>query len=369
MNSIESFSFIVTFFLGGIILIGIFILSVVLRSSGLGFSRYFLAFIIFGLIQHLFTYLLFTTELIKQWPHLFGLGYPLLFLVGPAFYFFVRSYGDSSFRFKPVYLIHILPFLIMFVFYLPLHFQGIEEKQKLIDYYYNILPQGGVSFTDWFLASLYMLLLFAYAVGSFVYLHRKDKKNSILLKRISLLLILLAFLDLLLQTGFLLSGASAITSEIVLSGVLSISILLLGYWIVDIKQVLPLGDKNKYRTSPLSDEQSRQIQKRIRNAIEGEELYLNPNLKIGDLAKAIETPSHHISQVLNHSMQAGFYDIINKYRVDRARELLCSATLEKLSIQAIGEECGFNNKASFYRAFKKHTQMTPSEYISKKHGN
>lgn len=35
----------------------------------------------------------------------------------------------------------------------------------------------------------------------------------------------------------------------------------------------------------------------------------------------------------------------------------------RISIQAIGEECGFNNKTSFYRAFKKIENTTPYNYL------
>ena len=90
MNSIEPFAFVITFLLGGVILLGFFIVLVVLKSASLKQSRYFLAISMIGLIQHLVTYLLFTTGLIKQWPHLFGVGYPLLYLVGPTFYLFVK---------------------------------------------------------------------------------------------------------------------------------------------------------------------------------------------------------------------------------------------------------------------------------------
>ncbi len=363
MNSIESFAFIVTFLLGGVILVGCFIILVVLKSTSLKQSRFFLALAIFGLIQHLFTYLLFTTQLIKQWPHLLGVGYPLLFLVGSCFYLFIKSYGNASFRLQKVDLIHILPFLIMLILFFPRYLGSIEEKQAVIQYYYDILPNGAVAFSDWFQASLHLVVLFVYAIAALFLIYKRDTKNSILLKRFAILLILLAVVELILQTGFLLTGASAITTEIILSGLMAITILLLGYWIVDIKQVLPVLEGKKYKTSPLSETRSKEIKQQIQSFFDEEQRYLDPNLKIADLSKIISVPSHHISQVLNEKMNSNFYEILNQHRVAKAKEMLQSGALQKISVQAVGEECGFSSKTSFYRAFKKVTSMTPLQYI------
>ncbi|MEW7291452.1 helix-turn-helix transcriptional regulator [Aquimarina sp. 2304DJ70-9] len=365
MNSIESFAFVITFLLGGVILVGCFIILVVLKSVSLRQSRFFLALAIFGLIQHLFTYLLFTTQLIKQWPHLLGIGYPLLYLVGPCFYLFIKSYGDSSFRLKTIDLIHILPFISMLVLFIPRYIGSIEEKQAIIQYYYDILPNGSVAFSDWLQASLHLILLFVYATIALFFIHKKDQKNSVLLKRFGILLIFLAVTELMLQTGFLLTGASAITTEIILSGLMSITILLLGYWIVDIKQILPVLEGRKYKTSPLSEVRSQEIQQQIQVFFYEEKRYLDPNLKIADLSSTINVPSHHISQVLSEKMNSNFYEILNRHRIEKAKEMLQSGALQKISVQAIGEECGFSSKTSFYRAFKKITSMTPMQYIGK----
>ncbi|WP_109300286.1 helix-turn-helix domain-containing protein [Aquimarina sp. AU474] len=365
MNSIESFSFVITFLLGGIILIGLFVILIVLKSTSLYRSRFFLAIALFGLIQHLFTYLLFTTQLIKQWPNLFGIGYPLLFLVGPCFYLFVHSYGEVSFRLKKIDGIHIFPFLAMLIFFLPRYVDSAQEKLEIITYYYEILPNGPVAFSDWLQASLHLVLLLVYSSMALVLVHKRDKKNSVLLKRFSILLIVLSFAEIVLQTGFLLAGASAITTEIVLAGLMSITILLLGYWIVDIKQVLPVLEGKKYKTSPLSDKQSQNIQNLIHAFFEEDKKYLDPDLKIADMANSLDIPSHHISQVLNEKMNSSFYDLINQHRIRKAKDMLGSGAIEKLSVQAIGQECGFSSKTSFYRAFKKYTSMTPIEYVKK----
>jgi AraC-like DNA-binding protein len=63
-------------------------------------------------------------------------------------------------------------------------------------------------------------------------------------------------------------------------------------------------------------------------------------------------------------MQTNFYQLINSYRIARSKELLKTDRLEQVSIQGIGFDCGFSNKTSFYRAFKKFTGMTPAEYAT-----
>jgi AraC-like DNA-binding protein len=49
--------------------------------------------------------------------------------------------------------------------------------------------------------------------------------------------------------------------------------------------------------------------------------------------------------------------------VDKAKILLRDK-LDKLTIEGIARESGFNSRASFYRAFKKYTAVSPSEFIN-----
>lgn len=363
MSSVESYAFIITFILGGVVLIGSFVIAVILGNKSLGVPRFLLAITLLGLIQQLITYMLFTTQLIIQWPHLLGLGYPLIFLVGPCFYFFVRSYRKPEFQFKLIHLFHLLPFFLFTFLSFPLYLSSAEEKMLVVEYYYNILPDGPVTVGEWLKAGLHHLLILIYAFMSWVYLFKNDQKNARLLKRIAILLVFLALAEVLLQTGFLLTGASAVTTEIVLSGIMSVTILVIGFWIVDLRQISPLPPSRKYKTSPLSSSSSAKIKTEILHYLGSQEAYLNPSLKIADLASAIGYPAHHVSQVLGEQMNTNFYDIINRYRVEKAQELLQSDRLNKISVQAIGQECGFSSKTSFYRAFKKVTNMTPMQFV------
>ena len=90
-----------------------------------------------------------------------------------------------------------------------------------------------------------------------------------------------------------------------------------------------------------------------------EQLYLEPSLKLQDVANRMELQPHHISQVVNELEEKNFSDFINEYRISNAIKLL--KTTENKVIH-IAFDSGFNNKASFNNAFKKVTGMSPSQY-------
>ena len=82
------------------------------------------------------------------------------------------------------------------------------------------------------------------------------------------------------------------------------------------------------------------------------------------MADALQVPSHHLSQVLNDQMNTNFYQLINQYRIEKSKKMLQTDRIHQVSIQGIGYDCGFSNKTSFYRAFKKFTGMTPAEFAA-----
>jgi len=343
-------------------LIGLFVILLLLKNKSLNQSRFFLAAMLFFLILHLETLLLFTTKLIQQQPHLLGISYPTLFLLGPSFYFFIKTFNHQPFTFRKWDAIHVLPFLLVFVIQIPFYFESTAYKLRVIDFYYQHLPEGSLSLLEWFRNSIQMLLLFFYTIISLILLSRKDEPNGVISKRIAGVLIALSVSSILLHTGFLLSGASAIVAEIVLASLLAICILVLGYWIVDINFFF-VKKSGKYETSPLSDSALEKIEYKLQETITHDKLYLKSQLKIKDVSVITKIPSHHISQVLNSRMEKNFFDFINGYRIEEAKSMLSNGRASKLSLEAVGEECGFNNKTSFYRAFKKYTGYTPNEYL------
>ncbi|WP_231850171.1 helix-turn-helix domain-containing protein [Winogradskyella sp. PG-2] len=93
-----------------------------------------------------------------------------------------------------------------------------------------------------------------------------------------------------------------------------------------------------------------------------DEPFLNPSLTIQDISKEIEIPVRELSLLINHKLNQHFYDFINTYRIEKAKNILKDPSKSKVTILEILYEVGFNSKSSFNTAFKKHTNTTPTEY-------
>jgi len=90
--------------------------------------------------------------------------------------------------------------------------------------------------------------------------------------------------------------------------------------------------------------------------------YLQPSITIKELAEKINVPDRHLSQLINEYKKQNFYDFINSYRIMEVKEILTDPEQKKKRILEILYEAGFNSKASFNLAFKKHTGMTPTKF-------
>lgn len=89
------------------------------------------------------------------------------------------------------------------------------------------------------------------------------------------------------------------------------------------------------------------------------EIYLDPKLTIGDLAKALGTNRTYASHFLNYEMHTNFYEYVNGWRVEKSKELLASTTLP---LESVAEKSGFNSISSFRRYFTDTCGITPSSY-------
>jgi len=118
----------------------------------------------------------------------------------------------------------------------------------------------------------------------------------------------------------------------------------------------------KYSNSGLSSDDILSIQGALKKVTVEHKPYLNPELTINDLAAMIPCNRHHLSQVLNEALKNSFYDYINFYRVEEAKQLLMNASKKNYKISSIAYDAGFNSLSTFNEIFRKHTGTTPSQF-------
>ncbi|MDR3653105.1 MAG: helix-turn-helix domain-containing protein [Paludibacter sp.] len=90
--------------------------------------------------------------------------------------------------------------------------------------------------------------------------------------------------------------------------------------------------------------------------------YLKEDCNIQTVSEQTGISVHHISNILNNHINKSFPDFINEYRINEAKKMLCKDQNNKITLEAVGFECGFGSKSSFNKAFKKLTNLTPSEF-------
>ena len=103
----------------------------------------------------------------------------------------------------------------------------------------------------------------------------------------------------------------------------------------------------------------------IDKVMEEDKLYLDPQLKLSDLANKLNTNRTYVYNSLKTSQNISFNDYVNTYRINYVLDNIHSSPDKDICIEDLIYSSGFQSKTSFYRNFKKITGLTPKEYIDK----
>jgi AraC-like DNA-binding protein len=114
--------------------------------------------------------------------------------------------------------------------------------------------------------------------------------------------------------------------------------------------------------STLTDSTVHEIIARLTKSMEEEKLYLDPALNLQTLSQHTGLQQKLVSAVLNQHIHKSFNAFINEYRIEAFKQKIRLADMDNLTMAGIAAECGFNSQATFQRAFKEFTGMSPSEF-------
>ena len=292
------------------------------------------------------------------------------FLFNPAIYLYTCSLTNKKFTLKWIQLLHLLPYIIFEgLAYLLREKLDVENFFKHDSTFFFRMAFMVASSLSWIIYSTLSVLK--------VHIHRihlKDEFSTLdSYKRISwLLFVLIAYI--LYWMGTVMLGVLnyfKITDQIILN--FNYSFLLgllyiLGFY--GLKQELIFydnqpeenGSNGKYKYSRLQGKFKKELQKKILEYFEKEKPYLDSELTIGKLSGELNVSRHVLTEVLNTVFNKNFYQFVNEYRVEAVKQMLSDTKKNILSIEAIGYECGFNSKSTFFSVFKSLTGKTPTQY-------
>lgn len=112
-----------------------------------------------------------------------------------------------------------------------------------------------------------------------------------------------------------------------------------------------------------ADESDIALAQKIEACVRDRRLYLEPELKVADLADVLAVPDYRVSRAITQGLgHSNFNRYINGYRIDHARRLLSDPALQSRPILSIAIDSGFASIGPFNRAFKASTGRTPSAF-------
>ncbi len=100
----------------------------------------------------------------------------------------------------------------------------------------------------------------------------------------------------------------------------------------------------------------------ISNTIKANELFLNTDLTIMEVALAVNQHPKLVSKIINLNTNVNFNTFINDFRVEYAKTALKKTKYKHIKIDEIGKMSGFRSKSVFYSSFKRALKITPLQF-------
>ena len=327
---------------------------------------------IFAIILLLFSYEIFYSVL--YWSQFDMTLYAILnftyllplSLYGPLFYFYLRQL-DKPRPINKIDFFHFFPFIMILI--QNIKFYILPASQKIYLLTHNNYNDFIFTFKWDYL--LVVLLLLGYGLFS-VLKFRNIYKDDIEMNLWVHILVASFFIYTITHLIYCIIVYSNLnleshTVDYALTSILVIVIGITAYFAhihpsvfngTPIKNLVPFV---KYKKTGLSKEFSLELKIKLDSIMNLKKPYLEPDVRLNTLADMLDISRNHASQIINEHYLMSFYDFINSYRIMEAKKMLISKK-DNYSVSEIAYKCGFNNRMSFYNAFKKFVGLTPKEY-------
>ncbi|MGB2702414.1 MAG: helix-turn-helix domain-containing protein [Chitinophagaceae bacterium] len=332
---------------------------------------------------------------------LFYVPFQQLFFIGPVIFFYVQSLLNPSFRFGKNEWWHLLPGILYLLFSI---IMVVTDKLVLKKYYFLAGGQDP-DFDTWYQLTGFASMLFYF----FLSLRYYNLYKKLILQVVSYAELvsfrwvrnfLVAFLIMLfIKIVFFILGeitdmsywdtwwyffvfailfyyiaitgyANSVETKVAFKPHLLTyrPTLLLNYSpsltltesVTEEAEIIAIEPASKENAA---DEVLTEWKPKLLGLLQEEKIYEDPELTLTQVAKQLQSNPSFISMVVNRGFGLNFNDFINQFRIEAVKEMLKKGEHKKQTLLGIAYECGFNSKATFNRAFKKVTGLTPKEWV------
>ncbi|WP_234733645.1 helix-turn-helix domain-containing protein [Tellurirhabdus bombi] len=337
------------------------------------------------------------TGLFIKSPYLYSIFEPFFYLAIPSSFLYIRSILQDRIAFKNYDFIHLIPFLFRLIELL--FFYSFQPVAGPIMAHLSPLGSGSIfpfedvqlpSFAHFhlmlFVSIIYYffqvrLLIHSYRSFRFKYLVRQASKMEWLFIYLLFNTFLLAIF---FANVFIAPAHKGATLEIAI-GIYLISILayVLYRWstqhvathpsttLEPYSEVIPTNDQEENllgseveKIESLQADKRLDYRQRIESFLNNQQAYLKKGYSLKALSEDVNLPHHHVSAVINREFNMNFNDYINQYRIKYIQTIMLQPESSQLTLEGLAWQAGFSSRSTFFRAFTKFTNSTPTEYIN-----
>jgi len=321
------------------------------------------------LITFLFSYFEVTGTMdAHPWLMFLDMGVP--FLLGPLIWFYIISITGTGKRYKENRLFHLLPAIMIYILFADLIFLDPSVKAEIMS---MPLSELGIRFQ---IENILQFLPVPVYIAASLFLikiyERKLKTSYSSIQKINYRWLRLFLTSFLVYWFIIIAGlsfnyfsGSAAGYIVFLTGWIVFSCITGIYGIRHNRTIRSIRlVETKEEVNHEKDQTDTSFYNEFEDYIKSRKPFLDPELHINDLARAVNAHPYQLSRCLNTHYRVNFYDYINRLRVEEFKKRINSGEHLKYPILQLAYDCGFNSKTAFYRAFKKQSGHTPSDYIN-----
>ena len=308
---------------------------------------------------------------------LFPISSSVNLLLMPLLWLFAKKSFDSSYRLKPIHLLHLLPALICLGLCL-----SMSPEERLASIRYEMT--GNTTLINDINTIFVFIQMIVYFAVIFRFLHRTKKAIGDTLSDaewiqkswIPVFEYLFAALFVIVMVGFFISPSTG-TWLIQILNVIAMFYLvynIIAHPVMPIKQVpVEIADDDTSETvsvetqipsTHIMDEQlMKEICESASRYMEESKAYLRHDISLAVFAKEIKIPQRKLSFAINGYLKCNFFEFVNRMRIEEAKHLMQKLDTSNLNIDSIYADCGFRSRSSFYMVFKKMTGKTPVAWL------